>query len=369
MKVSFGSSPLVYDARPPSGHQWYDSKEEIVHAITSLDRFAHLAEERHCAGYDREETLSEFYVFGGRFRLDRCGNTLRASADPLPERFRVLAPVLTHDEFWQFHSECRVHDPRIDTSVSYSLMRSSIPTEMLRCGHCNHYWKAQNAYDTYVEASTQVCSLNEFMGSTLADVHEAYFAKRDVQYVMQPEMLLRRDEWIDHSLKYPHPRHSWERDAVVNKAGWRGKDDGVNGATIIKRGDETYFNIRTYFHTECFALSLAAKTQKEFHDIFVAAGFIDPVLTAVPNEYGSQSYRGPWYTVPMEVGGVLRVGWRKRVIEIDWSGCHSKLHHRLAALFAKEETTHTERIVHANDSTHAVDCLSRIRSYLELDCV
>lgn len=342
---------------------WYDNKSDIETAIGTLAGFRGLIEARYVAGYNRAERLTEFYLFGGRWHLDTCGNTMRSTKDPMPERFRVLLPVATHEEFWKFHADCRSKMPEVEEMISFS-MEDSVPLPRLQCAHCGRRWTIENAYDTTVKHSTEVFPLSRFVGTDLGDVVALFEEKTDAVYRMQPDIMLRNDKWIDLSPKYPNPEHDWERSIVVNQRGWRGEKDGIGGDTVIQEGDEAFFNVWKYFHHECLAAHMAEKTKKEFEELLTAAGFTNVTLTETPNRYGSASYRGPWFIV-CAFGAEFRIGWRKRVIEIEW-GCHPEpLQVKLAALFKNEETTHGDLLVHADGHDHAVSCLARIRGVLE----
>lgn len=102
---------------------------------------------------------------------------------------------------------------------------------------------------------------------------------------------------------------------------------------------------------------MTEKTRKEFEAVFLATGFdASGAMTVIPNGYGSFAYRGPWFRVELPEGS-LRIGWRKRVIEIvldDWPiDC--------ASLLADEGVTVGRQLVHAWDYDKAVQYLSRMR--------
>jgi hypothetical protein len=60
--------------------------------------------------------------------------------------------------------------------------------------------------------------------------------------------------------------------------------------------------------------------QESFRQIFVHAGLTPLFMKEIPNEYcGRHCCLGkPWFIVTSKIGPV-KIGWRKRVINIDWS--------------------------------------------------
>jgi hypothetical protein len=60
--------------------------------------------------------------------------------------------------------------------------------------------------------------------------------------------------------------------------------------------------------------------QAEFEAAFLLAGFAYSEVVPIPNGYCSQSCCSdtPWFLFATEFGKI-KIGWRKRVINIDWS--------------------------------------------------
>lgn len=75
-------------------------------------------------------------------------------------------------------------------------------------------------------------------------------------------------------------------------------------------------------HEACVALALADRHRKEFVGILERAEIPYTDIFAIPNEYApvpEPLYDAPWFMVETSKGR-LKIGWRKRVINIDWSG-------------------------------------------------
>jgi hypothetical protein len=66
-------------------------------------------------------------------------------------------------------------------------------------------------------------------------------------------------------------------------------------------------------------------------------------VKAIPNEYGERPHY-PWFAVTTSKG-VIKIGWRHRVINIDWS--ESDIKKTGKELFPEEDVTRGENYIHA----------------------
>jgi hypothetical protein len=111
-------------------------------------------------------------------------------------------------------------------------------------------------------------------------------------------------------------------------------------------------------HITCHRALLAATCEGSFRTIFQLAGYQHAELERIPNEYASALYYPPyWYRVKTEIG-TLAIGWRKRVIHIDWERADFPLP---GDLFSKEDVTQTAHSIHAWGDAKAVEYLRTIR--------
>jgi len=62
-------------------------------------------------------------------------------------------------------------------------------------------------------------------------------------------------------------------------------------------------------------------TEKMARTLFNVAGFHVSNVHELKNLYGSESYHGSWWLM-ITPHGPIRIGWRKRVIEINWTDTH-----------------------------------------------
>jgi hypothetical protein len=86
-------------------------------------------------------------------------------------------------------------------------------------------------------------------------------------------------------------------------------------------------------------------TEKECEGIFTTAGIPFTHKWELMNQYWPRAYpdmilNSPWWLVETPMG-LIRIGWRKRVIEIDWS--HTRFEHKVT----------TDSVTISNTSVHA----------------
>lgn len=71
------------------------------------------------------------------------------------------------------------------------------------------------------------------------------------------------------------------------------------------------------YHQACYQQALHKTKCLEFEKVFRAAGINLFGQIRTKNEYGSESWNGPWFIFDTEYGPI-KVGWRKRVIAVDY---------------------------------------------------
>lgn len=87
--------------------------------------------------------------------------------------------------------------------------------------------------------------------------------------------------------------------------------------------------------------------------------FTNPVyFKEIPNEYDG-GWVSPWFLVTT-TKGVIKIGWRKRVINIDWS--ESDVTANAEHLFPEETVTKFDRTIHAWGYDKAKEYIERILS-------
>lgn len=356
MKISDGSTQFALGNRPvinEGGRPWYDSVGGIEKAMTSLEGFANLIQARHTAGYGRGERMNEYYVLG-RYSLDSCGNCGKFS-DWIPkEKFPNLPNVMQRTDFWAFMKVAAGDSVRAPIS-----MGSDLPTDGVTCPICKQGWDIGNCHEVVTSHNTEVFPLADFVGRTLGEVRAAYSARTDAHYFMQSDCLIRNDRFIDLSPKYPNPASDWEKKVVKNERGWISAKDGADDDYVIQVGDEGYFNVWKYYHPSCNRLNIATTEEAYFRDVFAQAGFMFSVMHHLPNGYSPRVEGAPWFRVETEIGPIT-IGWRKRVISIDWSET-THTGKDILSLFQAESVTKEKTYIHAEGREKAIEYLSKLR--------
>jgi len=112
------------------------------------------------------------------------------------------------------------------------------------------------------------------------------------------------------------------------------------------------------YHKNCFVLEKTIDYETQFQGAFRFAGFKHFHFKAIENEY-CKCYRcTPWYNVET-IYGCIKIGWRKRVINIDYSDL------KVSPDFSKEDVTKGEGYIHAWGWDKAEEYLRMIRRELK----
>lgn len=339
----------------------YNTVEGIEKSLTSLADFQKLLGERYIAGYERDENLTEFYV-RGNFFLDSCGNCMKADRD-IKKKYPSLADVMDRESFWKV---IRAQDP--ECMIGFS--DAQIPPAEIICPVCKKPWTIDDCCDAMQYRGSEgekTISLKDFVGKTLNEVQMAFDAKTDAIYCMnQPELIIRNDRFID---LRPNPDHADynkqypQQPIVMNKYGWLGEKDGIGGNYVVQEGDDGYFNIWRYYHHACNRQRLNEEERIQFERIFEKAGFkeLDVELLPTKNQYCACDYCACWFNVNTIYGTGILIGWRKRVINIDWS----QWGYDFSYLFPKEEVTKWSGGIHAWGEEKAIEYLAKIAAEIK----
>ncbi len=138
--------------------------------------------------------------------------------------------------------------------------------------------------------------------------------------------------------------------------------------------------VYNWFHIGCKILSNELESMKYYSDLASKIGLTKSPITLIPNEYfGSKQndpYCSPWGLIKTPKGDI-KVGWRKRVINIDWKDLYDKALTKTSEhdyetrikiresfygenLFANEDVTKGTHMIHAWSSEKAVEYLEKI---------
>ncbi len=97
----------------------------------------------------------------------------------------------------------------------------------------------------------------------------------------------------------------------------------------------------------------------ELTELFKSAGFEAIHVETIDSEYCSESccYKFPWVVVTTTKGRI-KLGWRKRVMNLDWS--ESDIKYIGTELFKDEKTTTGERYIHCWSEDKAIEYLKKL---------
>jgi len=116
------------------------------------------------------------------------------------------------------------------------------------------------------------------------------------------------------------------------------------------------------YHVECNKYGLYEKVKKEFEYI-ASSVFSNYTIHAVRNEYGSEEYNGPWFIISTSEGDI-KIGWRKRVIEINWLENFKSFKFNGEGEEVTKQFDSKERYIHAYRDNKAIEYLREsIRGY------
>jgi len=112
-----------------------------------------------------------------------------------------------------------------------------------------------------------------------------------------------------------------------------------------------------HIHETCHKLQSIETEQEFFKEVMERSEMPYTSMRAIPNEYHSGLYQNPWFIVETQ-WGPIRMGWRKRVINIDWSS--SDIKHDGTVLFKEicdKGITCWETGIHAYGKDKAIEHL------------
>jgi hypothetical protein len=305
----------------PGVTKWYNRQQAIVDSTTNLTLFNILVQARSDAGRVRQEKLSNFVV-KGTWYLDEFGQMGKISQvqtwvesekryEQVDLHTAEVPTVMTREEFGAFLPK--------DTQWSYGMSGKELPLATVPCACCGILWTMDNTHDVHVEHTTEVIPLPMHVGETLSEVRDIFSKRTDACYFMQPDILIRNDDWINNEID---PKY----ETKLNEKGWSSASTTRKEwplidmhEYVIAEGDEAFFNVRRYYHLECFQRDLNSKVRKAFNSAIVKTGIEVYGSVSIPNEYGSELYRGTWFLFDT-TRGMIKVGWRKRVITLNYFG-------------------------------------------------
>ena len=281
--------------------------ERFLHSFGGLHKLTELRK----IAFSRGERLTPWIVMA-HFFLDIQGKCWEVSNDRLSREDMVGLPVVTD---------------KIPEIISYSLA-AVIPKKTVMCPCCNKEIYLAD-YPTVVKEQERdiVLDLSAYAGLPLARMEVILEARTDGKFRIGEETPV----------------------CHVDTEEWELKTKDY----IIQSGDKCSFYCLRYYHGECSGKIKAEKSRKEFQEIFKKAGYDKIELEGMPNQYCPCEHCEPWQTVTTSIGDFV-IGWRKRVISIEWAG------RKYSELFVDEDVTKWDTGIHAWGAEKAVEYLKKI---------
>jgi len=340
---------------------WYDDVVEIEKRFNDgrnkLQFLNDLFDERNIAGYDREERLSEFYILY-QWSLDTCGNALKITNY---DRMILGKPdfglpdilIQTREQIFE---ELKAHG--IDSVCAES--SSDLPAHDIQCSVCGDMWNIDNCTDVHVGSDYEMFDLKDYVGKPISFVQEELKKKRNAEYRLfwgDSNTSIKNTKYIDLTPEYKNPKSDYQKRCVLNKNGWIGKkyaDEHFEGEYIIQGGDEANIIIYKYRHKKCKRNSMVENNLEFFKEIFKEAGIEIVKIANIRNQYCDCIECSPWLTVTTKKGDIT-LGWRKRVINIDFGAMNDTVD--IPTVFAKEDVTTSSNSIHAWGKDKCVEYL------------
>lgn len=331
----------------------YDTKKGIDKQLDTLADFYGLLAARKEAA-ERGESLSEFVVTGywwlkgdGSYWGTVVGNIFKPHQYIAKYRFSEIPDVLTAREFEDF-----ICKKEKEEKIEFQLFGGDLPSPHLgaTCKICRREFTGRDAYDFVEHEFRENPYLDDFAGKTFGEYRAALKERKDARYQVMEIFKIR------------HPRFSDLRDNEFsrprNPEGIMTEKDGITDDYVIEKGDRTSLERFEAFHKICHYEAVAAAAQKEFTVLFDQAGFSPGLIymKRIPNEYGSSSWKGPWFEVETSYGPIV-VGWRSSVMCISWRALGRDMMH----LFDDIDNTKEDDSIHAWTYEEAIEILRRIR--------
>ena len=319
---------------------WYDTEVGISNHLGSLEDLNKLVQERRDAGYSRHERLKEFVILG-KFYLDSCGNF--SKIDGTLDFAHSIPKCVSWEHF------CKEYRCYFDRGIVSSF--AALPPPELFCAYCKTSWNIDNVHDVISESSSELIDLAPFVGKMFQAVADEYSSRQEAIYYVDNR--IRNAKHIDLAPEYPDATEDWKKMYVKNKHGWI----DIERSYLIQEGDFTGFQLSKYYHSGCHRLMICKESEDKFRNIFVNAGFNSIKMEEIPNQYCPCERCTPWYRVRTEFG-FFEIGWRKRVISINWRAINRN--DRFGELFSEENVTQDKDYIHAWGWDKAKEYMTKI---------
>lgn len=157
--------------------------------------------------------------------------------------------------------------------------------------------------------------------------------------------------------------HSFKSEILLDSNKFNELDEDAQN-NIQWVASQSIERLRNEIDAEWAKIHKKEKREKNIHaltDLFKKAGF-DPIyVKVIENQYSSSPYyyENPWLKVTT-TKGLITIGWRKRVINLDWS--ESDIDAVAKDLFSQESTTQGDKYIHCWGEKKAIEYLTKLNS-------
>lgn len=313
-------------------HTMFNTKDSIEKILRSggLLGLEMLVSERR--GYAARSTPLDAFCVLGKWFIDEIGNCGRMD-DSTVELLDGCPAVMTVEELRLF-----MRYESFSWSVGWPF-----PPSYSSCPMCGGGWSLENAHDFYHNSDSTEYVLEHLVGTPLRAVTSV------------PELENKILHRVQHDIVYSEV-YAGESHCGANQKKWH----HVGPDYVIESGDRAAVDTDHFWHRRCRRQWVVQESRVHMRECFERAGYRDAQLVSITNGYDSASYT-PWYTAQVNDLPPLRIGWRKRVIHIDWLESKLNLEH----LFSSEDVTRSGGFIHAWGYDKAAEYLTKIITALE----
>lgn len=277
--------------------EYFNTTKGIINTISGLTSLHKVIDDRRKFRKDNPDKMLAEFVLMGWLILDKFGQVniidqviQKGTLVDISKEICAQMPfAISMTEFKKLTTKLNVDH----WQVTVNLDRNKIPFVTTQCPCCKKAWSIHTLRDSVTE--TDVFLAEEIQSHIPSDIRME-IAVELTALTQLTDAKMRANDVITRTLRRR------------TKANW----------TIITKDDKVHMYVRhDVYHRVCYQQVLHKTKCQEFEKVFRAVGINLFGQIRVKNEYGSESYNGPWFIFDTEYGPI-KVGWRKRVIAVDY---------------------------------------------------
>lgn len=131
----------------------------------------------------------------------------------------------------------------------------------------------------------------------------------------------------------------------------------------IYKLDDIFTNYKgIHYHKICNTYNNLNIAIKDFKDIFSKVYDLQEIsFKVIPNQYDNWEGYEPWFIVTTSDGDI-QIGWRKRVISIEWLNDYKQFTERFEDENVTKEFNNGKRLIHAWSEDKCIEYLTRAKN-------